>query len=483
MVAKTDFIKILLIDDDEDDYILTLDTLSDVSGFKFELSWESNYNKAIQRIKEEDHDIYLVDFLLGKKSGLDLIKEVYASEIHPPIIVLTGKGNPEIDFQAMREGASDYLVKSDITPAVLERSIRYAINNAESLKKVKESESKFRGLFEKSVDSIFIANTDCALQEVNESFLRLFSYTEEEVVDLNIKMLFNNTSDYEDLCSIINEEGFAKDLEYVFTSKNGNKLECLISVIPLKNSNDKIVGFQGILHDLTLRKKAERELLEAELLSVTGRIARSMAHEVRNPLTNLILALEQLKDELPEDNEYAPLFVDIISRNSERIDSIISEMLNTSKPNALNKEKFHLGDVIEESIQLINDRLTLKGMNIDVSTENLKNCEVTLDKEKLTIALCNIMVNAIEAMKEDEGNLQIQASNIKQGVMIEVIDNGHGISENHLSRMFNPFYTNKKGGVGLGLTTTKNIIEAHEGFIEIESEIGKGTNFKIILPC
>ncbi len=483
MVETTDFIKILLIDDDEDDYILTLDTLSDVSGFKFKLSWESNYTKAVERIKEEDHDIYLVDFLLGKKSGLDLIKEVYASEIHPPIIVLTGKGNPEIDFQAMREGASDYLVKSDITPAVLERSIRYAINNAESLKKVKESESKFRGLFEKSVDSIFISNTDCELQEVNESFLRLFSFSEAEVVNLNVKALFNETEDFENLCSTIETNGFAKDLEYVFNSSKGEKLECQISVTPLMDSSDKVVGYQGILHDLTLRKKAERELLDAELLSVTGRIARSMAHEVRNPLTNLILALEQLKDELPEDNEYAPLFVDIISRNSERIDTIISEMLNTSKPNVLNKEIYHLGEVIEESIQMINDRLTLKGMKIDVCCEDLKNCEVALDKEKLTVALCNIMVNAIEAMKEDVGHLKVKAYNIEQGVVIEVVDNGQGISENHLSRMFNPFYTNKKGGVGLGLTTTKNIIEAHDGFIEIESKVGEGTNFKITLPC
>ena len=132
---------------------------------------------------------------------------------------------------------------------------------------------------------------------------------------------------------------------------------------------------------------------------------------------------------------------------------------------------------------MVKDRLTLKGMQLETDLDILKNCSIDLDKEKLKIAMCNIFVNAIEAMEEQKGHLKISSYNIEESIVMEVKDNGHGISEDHLSKMFNPFFTNKKSGVGLGLTTTKNIIEAHNGYIEIDSKLEEGTVFRIILPC
>ena len=122
-----DVIRVLLIDDDEDDFIITRDLLSEVREIRYELDWAQTFEDGLETIRRELHQVYLIDFRLGENDGLRLIKEAIDKGIRKPFIILTGQGNRELDFQAMQIGASDYLVKDQLNVEILERSIRYSL--------------------------------------------------------------------------------------------------------------------------------------------------------------------------------------------------------------------------------------------------------------------------------------------------------------------------------------------------------------------
>ena len=133
--------KILLIEDDEDDYILTRETLAEVISEKYQLTWASNYESGREQLRSGEYDAILMDYDLGTHTGLDLTREAKSIGLKAPIILLTGRGNYEVDMEAMNAGATDYLAKSEVTPRLLERTIRYSIlrkQNEDALRKTKE---------------------------------------------------------------------------------------------------------------------------------------------------------------------------------------------------------------------------------------------------------------------------------------------------------------------------------------------------------
>ena len=160
--------RVLLIDDDEDDYLLLVDYLQDIEHRIFEVEWASSYKQGLKRLRESnDFEVCLMDFLLGEKTGLDLLEQIDAANCPVPIILLTGKGDGQVDIKAMRRGATDYLVKSSVNAEKLERSIRYAIERATHLKALRENERKYRTVFNQSADLIFLFNENGILLDAN----------------------------------------------------------------------------------------------------------------------------------------------------------------------------------------------------------------------------------------------------------------------------------------------------------------------------
>lgn len=139
-------IKILLIEDDEDDYILTLDTLNDIPGKMYELEWVTNYDEGLRAIASNSFDVFLLDYRLGKESGLDLLKKMNLVVESGPIILLTGQGDRQLDFEAMEAGASDFLVKADLNPDLLDRSIRYSIQEFKTIRQLRKKEDELKQL-------------------------------------------------------------------------------------------------------------------------------------------------------------------------------------------------------------------------------------------------------------------------------------------------------------------------------------------------
>lgn len=144
MVDTTRPVRILIIDDDEDDFILTSGFLKSIQDRSFDIQWCYNYKTALSHIAGKDFDLYLVDYRLGAKTGIDLLTEAMMMNCEEPIILLTGKGNPNIDKQAMQVGAVDYLIKSELTTEKLERCIRYSLERAASTKALRANEKKIQ---------------------------------------------------------------------------------------------------------------------------------------------------------------------------------------------------------------------------------------------------------------------------------------------------------------------------------------------------
>jgi PAS domain S-box-containing protein len=471
-------VKVLLVEDDEDDVLLTKMYLGEVKNYNFQVSCEGDLSRAREVMLEGDHEVFLIDYRLGSENGLDLIKFIQGKGVHTPCIILTGQGDLKVDIDASRYGASDYLVKGELNSSILERSIRYALSQSKTIRELDEKEKKYRSLFERSVDSIFLANDKLELRDLNDSFLRFFGYTKTESDSLPVDTIFSQEEDFEFFKNSLKEKQQIKDFEVSLLTKTGETKTCLLNCVFIPDQASEFCCYQGIIHDLTIRKQAENDMLIAERLSLTGKIARTIAHEVRNPLTNLNLALDQLRDELPTDNESLKLYGDIIERNANRIEQLVSEMLNSSKPKQLHLELTPVAEIIDATIALAIDRIKLNQIQLQTSSEdNLPR--ILVDKDKIQIALLNIVINAVEAMEREKGILKINTSLADRILTIAISDNGKGIPASDLGKLFDPFFTGKQSGMGLGLTSTKNILNSHSAQVEVKSEVGTGTTFFI----
>ena len=219
------------------------------------------------------------------------------------------------------------------------------------------------------------------------------------------------------------------------------------------------------------------ELKSIEKFASTGRIARTIAHEVRNPLTNINLAAEHLKSEIIPNSE-TDLLIEMITRNANRINQMISDLLNSTKASQLDFKESHINKLLDESLELAHDRIDLKGVTVHKDYEP-GLCTVLVDADKIKIAFLNVIVNAIEAMEANSGILNIKTVKKNNRCMVIISDNGKGMTKEELTNLFEPYFTTKENGTGLGLTNTQNIILSHKASIAAESVIGKGTTFKI----
>lgn len=233
------------------------------------------------------------------------------------------------------------------------------------------------------------------------------------------------------------------------------------------------------IEELQQANKELQELRSIEKFAASGRIARTIAHEIRNPLTNISLASEQIKT-IVEGNEEATMLLDMVNRNSHRINQMITELLSSTKFAQLDFTKTTIDKVLDETIELAEDRIELKQINVKKNYEEPPCC-VMVDVQKIKIAFINIIMNAIEAMEAGKGILEISTKRNNDKCIIEFKDNGAGMSEETLHRIFEPYFTSKIKGAGLGLTNTENIILNHKGSIDVTSVRGEGTLFKVSL--
>ena len=381
------------------------------------------------------------------------------------------------------------LVKSDSILLILEKEIEDNKNQQQNLKKIKLLiEQKFN-IIEKTLDYYNTHN------KTYDSFLLDKSYFGNAVMD-SIRLITVAMQDHE------------KNLLITRSKKVDNKYAALNSIVVIslilalifaafgvvtfikerkarKDADKKAVDFQN---ELTLRieelNKANKELIEMrreEKFASTGRIARIIAHEVRNPLTNIDLAISQIKEVGINENKELDFLFDMVSRNSNRINQLITELLNATRFSELSFTKIPVNSILDEALEMAKDRIELGKIKVQ-KNYSLRLSNVMVDAEKLKIAFLNIIINAIEAMSgKDNAVLQLLTKSENGKCIVEISDNGSGMDEKELSKLFEAYYTTKPKGNGLGLANTQNIILNHKGSIEVKSKPGEGSWFIITL--
>jgi signal transduction histidine kinase len=252
-----------------------------------------------------------------------------------------------------------------------------------------------------------------------------------------------------------------------------------------RDADRRVAEYQQQLRDrISDLDAANKELIRMrsiEKFAATGRIARTIAHEVRNPLTNINLAVEQLQSEMDGIRPgNTGLMLEMINRNSARINLLITDLLNSTKFTDLVYTKVSVNVLLDETLELARDRIQLKHITV-IRHYAGHICDVAVDVERIKIAFLNIIVNAVEAMEPGKGELRVETMSKDDKCVILITDNGPGIADDSQSRIFEPYFTSKPKGTGLGLTNTQNIILNHNGQIVFESKKGEGTTFTIQL--
>ncbi len=477
MPASQQLLRILVVEDDEDDFLLINDYIKHLRAWKCEVKWIYRYDEAIEELSTNRYTICFSDYRLGARNGIDLIKDIQARNCNTPVILLTGKGNYEIDIEATKAGAFDYLIKADLDEDKLERTIRYTLERITNLQKLKDSERKYRNIFEKSKDIVFIAGIDTAVRTINYAVTDILDISAEDSIGKKLVSFFQDGERAERFVKTLQQDGEVENYEVELkTADNSTVKTCLVTAsIEVDSEGSNYI--QGIIHDITSLKKAELASLQAEKLAATGRFIRTMAHEVRNPLNNINLSVENLVQQMA--NEDDKIYLEIIQRNGKRINDLITELLQSSRPAEMDLRPVSVTSLLTAVITAVQDRALLRKIAIRFTTP-ATDCAIRADAAKLEMALLNIVINAIEAVPDETGLIDIKAICKPESAMIVISDNGCGMSPETKARLFEPYFTSKRNGLGLGLATTLTILNAHNAAIEVISQPNNGTSFELL---
>ncbi|AFY34285.1 hybrid sensor histidine kinase/response regulator [Calothrix sp. PCC 7507] len=489
---ENNLIKVLLIDDDEDDYILTSYWVSEFQVAGCELKWVDNYAAAWDAIAHNQYDIYLVDYRLGTHNGLELLRAAIAHGCASPIILLTGQGEREIDLDAMRAGAADYLEKSQLTAPLLERSIRYAIERKQTEQKIREQAA----LLDVATDAIFVHSLDNQILFWNKAAESLYGWKKEEVIGKKTQKLWQEKNLHllqEALNNIMKNGSWEGEL---YQRTKSNQEIIVESRWTLVKEFDKTA--QSILvvnTDITQKKQLEAQFLRAQRLESIGTLASGIAHDLNNVLAPILMTAQLLESQVHD--ERSRRLLPILISNAKRGANLVKQVLSFTRGLEGERTLLQLKHLIIEIQQIIRETFP---KSIEVQTQMPQNLwTVSGDPTQLHQVLMNLCVNARDAMPNG-GVLKIHAENFlidenyarmnidaKVGcyILVNVTDTGIGIRPEILDRIFEPFFTTKElgKGTGLGLSTVLGIIKSHGGFISVLSENGRGSQFKVFLPA
>jgi two-component system sensor histidine kinase HydH len=269
-----------------------------------------------------------------------------------------------------------------------------------------------------------------------------------------------------------------KEMECEFTE---NKIVPVsISASKIINEEDQFVGQVLIIRDLGEVRRLQDEIRRTEKLAAIGGLAAGVAHEIRNPLSSIKGIASYYKDKFEdgsEDKEMAGVMIEEV----DRLSRVISELLEFARPTKLNLKPSNLNELLKHSARLIEQEATAKNVQVQMDL-NPDSVRADVDPDRLTQCFLNLYLNALQVM-ENGGQLTIRSSTRgDDSVVIDIKDNGAGISPDDLGKIFDPYYTTKPKGTGLGLPIVHKIIEAHQGQVKVRSTVGQGTVFSIILP-
>lgn len=341
-------------------------------------------------------------------------------------------------------------------------------------KRFKAVESFSKNILENVGDAIIVLDEQQKIKSANKAASALFNVNEQQIIGGDLKLFVD-----EIVCKdFLNSNKPVVEISCMI-GKNAKDLLAVKSSFLDENRNSNTII---VLSDLTEQKAIERQLERKDRLTAMGELASSVAHEIRNPLNAIATITQQIsKDFEPKENvnEFRELS-SIVYKEVKRINETIESFLKFAKPLALNAEEFDSHNLFE---QLEKEYLPmLKKKNIKLEIQENWHGSVEWDKSQLTQVFINLLNNSIAAINET-GLISI-IINKTDNEKIEIVfsDNGCGVSAENIGKIFNLYFTTKTKGSGIGLSVVQKIIAEHNGLLSVNSEIGKGTKFTVVLP-
>ena len=503
----------ILIVDDDPKTLLAMEAL--LSGPGRTIVTAASGEEALRRLLRQDFSVILLDVRMPGMDGFEAADLIRQSERlrHIPIIFLSAIDTLEADvYRGAAKGAVDYLFKP-VVPEVLKAKVSvfvdlFHINERLKRKAVQQSEERFRLLVESMQDyAIFMLDPEGRVTSWNTGAETIEGFQHEEIIGENFARFYTEED---------RAQGFPERARHQAAIDGRHEQEgwrvrqdrtrfwANTVVSALLDERKTLVGFSVVMRDLTEKKRVEEVLRESEAklrrqaqeleqqLIASGRlvslgvVTASMAHEFNNPLGIVMGFAQQLLSEFEPDtpNHQA---LKIIDEETRRCQRIIQELLQFSRPKNADLCPTDVKAAIDKSLNMVSNRLYRQ--KIEASAAILDELPlISADPQQLEQVMINLFLNAIDAMPKG-GHLRVQANieaaSVDGGgqVAIAVSDSGGGIDPNDLGKIFQPFFSAKKGkGIGLGLSITERIIKNHGGTISVQSEPGEGTTFTIRLP-
>ena len=334
-------------------------------------------------------------------------------------------------------------------------------------------------------EGIAVFDSDSCIQVVNPAFLKMLDLSIDEAGRLQ-DLLDPLGELYQVLARAIQgKPTYNKDVQHCTASGESRWLR--VNSMLLKDDQGSPLDTLLTIREVSDLKGAEREIWQIEKMSALGRLAASVAHEVGNPLGAIDIQLQLLQEDIAAvDGELAAKVsrrLNIARAEMRRLDGIVQNFLCFSRPPALHLEQVVPNDLLKHIFALVEPEARERDIELVLSLEDSLPT-ITADENQLSQALLNILINAFQAT-EERPRVVLQSSLDRSGhaVVLEIGDNGHGVPEENLERIFEFYYTTKDSGTGLGLSIAQRIVHQHGGTLEIESQAGRGTTVSCHLPC
>lgn len=482
-----DCIRVLLIDDDEDDVFITESLLDEAPG-SFDLKWVPTYWQGLELLQQEHFDVCLVDYIIGGESGLDFVERAIGAGTTTPMILLTGVGQHDIDMKASEAGASDFLDKANLTATLIERAIRFSMMHSQALQDLAAQSVVMETTLESIKAGIATFDSSGRLMNSNSLFIELTADT----------TAFTRWShDLVQLGTFGVEDAKARLLQAFETSAPENEPEFRIAdgrVFDVRVDPIKGGGYVVVLIDVTAQRVLQRRILEAKQAAETANELKSaflakISHELRTPLNGVFGMAEILKLEPLSDRQDANLdrLVDSASALLALIEDLLDISIIEQGKFVLHEEAFDIHELINDASDIAQAASAQGIMKISTRVDLPRSSLFRGDRRRIVQVLVNFLSNAEKFASGTEVQISVQPSG-RECLRFSVRDQGPGIENEQQDRIFNQFtqaecYISRKiGGVGLGLSIAKEIVQQMHGRIGVISTPGEGATFWFELP-
>ncbi|HYQ48071.1 MAG TPA: PAS domain S-box protein [Thermodesulfovibrionales bacterium] len=375
----------------------------------------------------------------------------------------------------------NYFNRKDITEedmqflASFSNQVASAIESARLFEQVAMAEQQLENIFESMSDMVYFNSSDYVIKRINKAVANKLRLPESEILGRKCYELFHGTKEPYVRCphhkTVNTKLAYIEELDDPHLGGT-----FLTSSSPIFDSSGEFIGSVHVVRDITELKHLQKKLVLSEKMAALGEVAAKVAHEIRNPLVSVGGFAKRLEKKLDGNlQEYAGIIVKEVSR----LEGILREILGFVKEVRLAKEPVNLNFLMDEIIRLMESDIEERGVVLTREYQDIP--EIFIDPNRVKEAIVNIITNAVQALS-GAGTVGIRTYMNENNVVLEIRDTGRGIPPEELPSIFNPFFTTKTSGTGLGLAITHRIIQEHNGRIEVESMLEKGTVFRIYLP-